>query len=362
MSSILSDPKLFEKDFSGVSLSSSDQSLHPVVLSLGLGYASGTVRGGNARARAMLRAFQTVIQEYSTPDGKDLRQDLDHHVLKPAFQHWTSKCRPHSASMGNAFTFLKLAVAALDRDMEEAEAKEVLCESIDAYVQERIDFADKAISRHASPKIADGDVILTYASAEVVEMLLKDAHGRDGKNFRVIVADSRPLLEGRQLVKRLAASGIECTYVMLNSLSYVMMREVTKVFLGASALMSDGSVLSRVGTACVALSARSANVPVLFCCETYKISSRVQLESITGNELGDPDDVVSTGSTVETEASSVLEDWRSVPDLRVLNLLYDLTPSEFVSGIVTEMGILPPTSVAVLLREMNPQDNDSAFK
>jgi len=24
---------------------------------------------------------------------------------------------------------------------------------------------------------------------------------------------------------------------------------------------------------------------------------------------------------------------------------------------VTEMGILPPTSVAVLLREMNPQDN-----
>jgi translation initiation factor eIF-2B subunit delta len=129
---------------------------------------------------------------------------------------------------------------------------------------------------------------------------------------------------------------------------------VTKVFLGASALMSDGSVLSRVGTATVAMMARSHNVPVLVCCETFKISNRVQLESITGNELGDPDDLM--------PPSMSLEKWKSSrgEHLRLLNLLYDLTPNEFVSGIVTEMGILPPTSVAVLLREMNPQD--SGFK
>ena len=48
------------------------------------------------------------------------------------------------------------------------------------------------------------------------------------------------------------------------------------------------------------------------------------------------------------------------PNLRVINILYDLTPSSFVSAVVTEMGILPPTSVAVLLREMNPQDTTDA--
>jgi translation initiation factor eIF-2B subunit delta len=129
------------------------------------------------------------------------------------------------------------------------------------------------------------------------------------------------------------------------------MKEVTKVFLGASALMSDGSILSRVGTASVAMMARSHNVPVLVCCETYKISNRVQLESITGNELGDPNSLL--------HPSKTLEKWKEKNggNLRLLNLLYDLTPNEFVSGIVTEMGILPPTSVAVLLREMNPQDN-----
>lgn len=118
--------------------------------------------------------------------------------------------------------------------------------------------------------------------------------------------------------------------------------------------MSDGSILGRVGTASIAMMAMSLKVPVLVCCETYKISSRVQLESITGNELGDPEGL--------TAPSTSLKKWKeeNPGNLRLLNLLYDLTPNEFVSGIVTEMGILPPTSVAVLLREMNPEN--SGFK
>jgi translation initiation factor eIF-2B subunit delta len=67
-----------------------------------------------------------------------------------------------------------------------------------------------------------------------------------------------------------------------------MMREVTKVFL------SNGSVLSRVGTACVALLANANHIPVLVGCETCKICNRVQLESITGNELGDAEEVACT--------------------------------------------------------------------
>ena len=402
------DPKHFEKEFSGVALglassSSTKQQFHPAILSLGMQYASGTVRGGNARARAMLRAFQQVIRDYEPPavdsssntaassGGRppaasrsqkyDIRHDLDHRIIKPAFQYWTTQCRPHSVSMGNAFTFLKLAVAALDRDMSLAEVQEVLVETIDAYIHERIDLADEAISKHASSKIVAGDVILTYGCSNVVEVLLSDAARDMGvDSFRVIVVDSRPLLEGRALVGRLTEAGIECTYILLNALSYVMMREVTKVFLGASALMSDGSVLSRVGTAGVALMARSNNIPVLVCCETYKISNRVQLESITGNEMGNPDDVVRAGCAMDgaggsseggeddgsssggaQQTKSIISDWTTVPNLKVLNLLYDLTPSEFVSGIVTEMGILPATSVAVLLREMNPQDTNTAF-
>mmetsp|Transcript_25831 Transcript_25831/g.37003 ORF Transcript_25831/g.37003 Transcript_25831/m.37003 type:complete len:482 (-) Transcript_25831:27-1472(-) len=325
--------------------------MHPHVLRLAIQYRDGVIRGANKRCKAMMRTFQVVIQEYEKTPEKLLSQDLDA-LLKNAFTFLTKHSRPHSTSMGNAFTFLKIAIANLARDTSVEDAKVILCDQIDAYIRERITFADEAISNYAVTKIQDGDVILIYAKSEVVHAILKKAFLLKRK-FRVIVVDSRPLCEGRETLSELLEVGIQCTYILLNTVSYVM-KEVTKVFLGAAALMSDGSVQSRVGTYGVAILAQSCNVPVLVCCETYKISNRVQLESITGNELGNPDvGVASTAANVQ-----LLRHWRTTPNLKLLNIMYDLTPSEFVSGIVTEMGILPPTSVAVILREMNPQDNN----
>ncbi|KAL9181151.1 hypothetical protein ACHAXT_009956 [Thalassiosira profunda] len=351
------------------SLSADLQSnLHPAVPTLGHLYLTHAVIGGNARCRAMLQTFALLLQSYAPPPStRDFRHDLDHSLLKPAFQYWTSQCRPHSVSMGNAFSFLKLAVSSLDRELEWDAAREILLESIEAYVTERLEYAGKAISRHAGSKIQErGDVILVFGKSEVINKLLLDAALVDKKTFRVIVVDSRPLLEGRDTLEILSRAGISCTYVLLNALSYLMMREVTKVFLGASALMSNGSVLSRVGTACVALLANSNHIPVLVGCETYKICNRVQLESITGNELGDAGEVAradcaragpsnrwSAGEEDE-KRRDVLADWEEQPNLKLLNLMYDLTPSDCVTGIVTEVGILPPSSVAVLLREMSP--------
>lgn len=347
--------------------------IHPAIPTLGHLYLTHSLLGGNARCRAMLQTFALLLQSYTPPaTSRDFRHDVDHSLLKPAFQYWTTQCRPHSVSMGNAFSFLKLAVANLERDLEWNVAREILLESMEAYVTERIEYAGKAISKHAGTKIQDrGDVILVFGKSEVINRLLLDAASVEKKTFRVIVVDSRPMLEGRDTLAILSRAGIPCTYILLNALSYLMMREVTKVFLGASALMSNGSVLSRVGTACVALLANSNHIPVLVGCETYKICNRVQLESITGNELGDADEVARTGcarvgpsnrwndmSMNERKEEDVLVDWKDQPNLKLLSLMYDLTPSDFVTGIVTEVGILPPSSVAVLLREMSPE---SAF-
>ena len=350
---------------------------HPAIPTLGHLYLTHSLIGGNARCRAMLQTFALLLRSYTPPStSRDFRHDIDHSLLKPAFQYWTTQCRPHSVSMGNAFSFLKLAVANLDRDTQWDVARDILLESMEAYVNERIEYAGKAISRHAGCKIQDiGDVILIFGKSEVINRLLLDAALVDKKIFRVIVVDSRPMLEGRDTLSILSRAGISCTYVLLNALSYLMMREVTKVFLGASALMSNGSVLSRVGTACVALLATERRIPVLVGCETYKICNRVQLESITGNELGDADEVACTdcarvgpsnrwddgpdsGGDEKKNEEDVLSGWKDQPNLKLLSLMYDLTPSDFVTGIVTEVGILPPSSVAVLLREMSPE---SAF-
>lgn len=114
-------------------------------------------------------------------------------------------------------------------------------------------------------------------------------------------------------------------------------------------MLSNGNLISRAGTAAVALMARRFNIPVLVCCETYKFVERAQLDSICFNELGDPDALVSGGSCA-------LKEWRKTPNLKLLNLMYDLTPIEFISVVITEVGMIPPTSVPVILREQNSID------
>ena len=66
---------------------------------------------------------------------------------------------------------------------------------------------------------------------------------------------------------------------------------VLQVFLGAAAVTANGTVLSRTGTAAVAMVAHEWRMPVMICCETCKFQEKVQLDSICCNELGNPDAV-----------------------------------------------------------------------
>ncbi|NXU69061.1 EI2BD factor, partial [Horornis vulcanius] len=286
-----------------------------------------------------------------------------------------NQCRPLSASMGNAIKFLKKEISCLPDTLREDEAKEKLQDMIDKYLREKIVLAAEAISRSAFEKINDHDVILVYGCSSLVNRTLCDAHAKKGRAFRVIVVDSRPRLEGRETLRRLVRKGIHCTYVMINAISYVL-PEVSKVLLGAHALLANGSVMSRVGTSQIALVSKAYNVPVLVCCETYKFCERVQTDSFVSNELGmasvpflppgtfspkvlslplivmgsslsadDPDDLI-----VLRKGQAQLGGWAENKSLRLLNLVYDVTPPDLVDLVITDLGMIPCTSVPVVLR------------
>ena len=236
----------------------------------------------------MLTALKQFIVDYSTPPAKVMRDDLLS-KLKPLVRFLIDS-RPQSMSMGNAIRYVKMKISKIGVGWSEPRAKDHLCAAIDSFIEERVAFADEVIASHGVSKINDGDVVMTYATSHVVELILTRAHS-EGKRFRVIIVDSRPKLEGKELLRRLLRHGVKCTYIMINALSYVI-NEVSKVFLGAAALLSNGAVISRVGSAVVAMMAKGHNVPVLVCCETYKFHDRVQLDSIGFNELGDLDELV----------------------------------------------------------------------
>lgn len=230
----------------------------------------------------MLEAFQEAIKDHSTPPEKTLSRDLT--AKLSSYVSFLIECRPLSISMGNAIRFLKSHIAKLPLTLSESEAKASLQSDIYNFINEKIILADKVIVNHAVTKIRDGDVLLTYGASSVVEMILLHAHEL-GKQFRVVVVDSRPKLEGQLLLRRLVGKGLSCTYIHITAISYIM-HEVSKIFLGASSVLSNGTVYSRVGTACVAMVAHEFRVPVLVCCEAYKFHERVQIDSICSNELG----------------------------------------------------------------------------
>ena len=61
---------------------------------------------------------------------------------------------------------------------------------------------------------------------------------------------------------------------------------------------------------------------------------------------GDPEDLVNVGSQKEAHLSG----WRDLESLSLLNLVYDVTPSNLVTMVITEVGMVPCTSVPVVLR------------
>merc|ERR1712096_515466 len=82
--------------------------------------------------------------------------------------------------------------------------------------------------------------------------------------------------------------GLKCSYGFINAITY-MIKNVTKILLGASGIDSKGMVCSRAGTAIVALVGHSQNKPIIASCESYKFSNQVHIDPSCLNELNEPD-------------------------------------------------------------------------
>lgn len=375
-------------------LSGAGREIHPAVISLGLQLRDYVICGGNARCIATLLTFKKVIQAYTTPPGVALSRHLLTHLNHQIA--YLRNARPLSMSQGNSIRWLKNLISTQAVDATDSEAKQALCQAIDLFIRERITLADEVIAREASARVEDGDVILTYAKSSIVEKTLLTAH-RQGKDFKVIVVDSRPMFEGRNLTRSLIRAGLKVQYTLLSGLSDVLSNHsesVTKCFLGASAMLGNGSLLSRAGSAMVAMMAKECGgankakvVPVIVLCETVKFTAKAALDSIILNEVGDADalveteemDILSTpkpapdAANATNKASSTkksnssqkdkddddadekgankitgLEGWKDQPNLFLLNLMYDVTPATFLDLVVCELGSLPPRAVPVV--------------
>ncbi|XP_060807955.1 translation initiation factor eIF-2B subunit delta isoform X1 [Amyelois transitella] len=317
-----------------------NSNLHPAVIKLGVQLATKVVTGSNARCIALLDALRKLVTDYTLPAKTEYARGLESQLAASLEYLWSM--RQPCAAQTNAVKYFRHQLTQLPNNVPEYDAKKKLQDLIDNYIHDQIDTAGEAISMAVRNKIMPGDTILTYGCSSLIERILCEAWAAKPQ-FRTVVAGRRAGA-GRELLRRLAARGLPCTYCDITAVSFLM-NNINKVLLGASSLLANGSVLGAVGSAQVALVAREKNVPVLVACETHKFSERVQTDAFVYNEIGNPDDLID-----KSDDNSPLKDWRSNPNLTLLNLTYDVTPANLVTAVVTELAILPCTSAPVVLR------------
>lgn len=320
--------------------------IHSAIIRFALRSAAYLNLGSSVRCREMLVAFREAIQHgYRANPELAICRHLDLWV-KPMVGVIV-EARPMAIAMANAIRALRHQISLLPPEISETEARDTMVRFIDTFLLNRLEVAHQLIVQSALAKISDGDVILTYGRSRVVTQILLAAAAAE-RRFRVVVVDGRPFHEGKALAEELVAAGISCDLVNINALAY-MMREVTKTIVGAAGLYANGTMLSRVGTAMVCALSHRSNVPVIVVCETVKFSDRSQIDSFVFNELGNPDALIL--ENYHGANGEYLKGWRDVSSLQVLNILYDVTPAEYITVVITEIGMIPVTSVPVVLRE-----------
>ena len=286
------------------------------------------VRRGRVRSstECVLRALDALAQALEG-GGAQLFARLAVEVVR---------ARPTSALMVNAVrSLLEAAVSAAGGGLEEVRlavrrrAREMR-ETLMQHVERAAGIAER--------RLEDGDTVLTNTYSLFVKKTILRAAER-GKALRVIVAESRPGGEGVQLAVELADAGVPAQLVVDSAVRYVM-REVDKVVVGADAIAANGAVVNKIGTSLIALAARERGVDFYVAAETYKFSPYTLIGELVEIE--------------EREASEVVpaDLLAKHPLLSVRNPAFDVTAPEYVTGIITELGVFPPAAAALVLREM----------
>ncbi len=188
------------------------------------------------------------------------------------------------------------------------------------------------IALYGSRAIVSGDVVMTHCHSHCVIEIFRAAK-RQGKDFTVIVTETRPLYQGTITARELVREKVDVVYCV-DSASAAVMAKATKVLVGADAITAEGAIVNKIGTYQIAIEAKEYKVPFIVACGTHKYDSRTA--------LGFPE-------PIEQRAVREVADPRKIRGAKIINPAFDVTPKEYIHEIVTEIGVYSPETLVGIL-------------
>jgi methylthioribose-1-phosphate isomerase len=207
---------------------------------------------------------------------------------------------------------------------------------------------NRKIGKFGKKLIKDGDAILTHCNAgELATAGYGTALGvvraafEERKKIQVFADETRPFLQGARLTCwELDKDGIPVTLITDNMAGWLMQKgEISLVITGADRIAQNGDVANKIGTYPLAVLAREHGIPFYVAVPMNTIDFSLRNGSQIPIEERPPDEVRKVGTICLT-----------LPHVKVRNPAFDVTPSRFISAIITEKGIAYPPYIKSLKR------------
>lgn len=195
--------------------------------------------------------------------------------------------------------------------------------------------ARNRIAATGASLIPDNGTVFTFTLSETALRTMRFA-AESGKQFRVLVTESRPNQDGLRTAQELAACSVDVE-LSIDACIVDLMVHADLMLIGAESIRADGSAIAKIGTYPVALIAAQYRVPLYIMVDTLKFD----VSSMLGFPL----------ELDQVPRTSVLPDDIS-NRASVVGHLFDRTPSYLIRGIVTERGLISPQVCAALMRTM----------
>lgn len=212
--------------------------------------------------------------------------------------------------------------------LEKAKLKEG--QSLISDANEITTFLTKAKERsieYGAPLIKNGSTVLTHCHSSSVTAILVKAKKAD-KKFKVFLTETRPKYQGHITADELVKQGINATMITDSQASFVVSHEdnikIDLVIVGADAIDTDGSAVNKVGSYALSLSAAFSKIPFYVAAILLKF----------------------TPFPIIIEERSHEEVWKTHPKgLKINNPAFDKIPCQFITGFITELGLIKPNKI-----------------
>jgi methylthioribose-1-phosphate isomerase len=212
----------------------------------------------------------------------------------------------------------------------------------------------KKIGEYGSKLIKNGANIETHCNAGWLAFV---DHGsalspiyaarKKGKKVFVYADETRPRGQGARLTAwELKNENIPHAIIPDNAGAYLMSQgKIDIMLVGADRIAANGDVANKIGTLEKAIAAKEYGIPFYVAAPTSTFDLKCKSgKNIPIEERSEDEVLYQTGRAKDGTIKRVLV---CSPGSKAINPAFDVTPARFISGIITEKGVIKATKSAV---------------